>query len=71
MWLIYKKPTCVWCDRAAMLLKSKGIEFETINVMEDAEAQKLFVDNGYKPVPQIFHDGVNIGGYEKLVEYLK
>ncbi|MEE2715223.1 MAG: glutaredoxin family protein, partial [Verrucomicrobiota bacterium] len=35
---LYVKPVCGWCRQAEHWLKSQGIEFDTIDVMEDPKA---------------------------------
>ena len=35
---LYVKPVCGWCRQAAHWLKSQGIEFETIDVIENPVA---------------------------------
>ena len=36
--ILYVKPVCGWCRQAEHWLKSQGIEFETVDVMEDPAA---------------------------------
>ena len=35
---LYVKPVCGWCRQAEHWLKSQGIEFETVDVIENPEA---------------------------------
>jgi glutaredoxin 3 len=50
-----------------MLLESKGIAFEDINVMMTPGArQEMEQRSGRRTVPQIFIDGEHIGGNEEL-----
>lgn len=50
-----------------MLLDSKGIDFEDINVMMTPGArQEMEQRSGRRTVPQIFIDGEHIGGNEEL-----
>ena len=36
--ILYVKPVCGWCRQAEHWLKSQGIKFETVDVMEDPAA---------------------------------
>jgi GrxC family glutaredoxin len=62
---IYTTNYCPYCTAAKALLRSKKIEFEEIDVTDDAtlrnEMEKL---SQRRTVPQIFIDGKPIGGYE-------
>lgn len=68
-WLVMTKPGCNYCTRAKALLKSNNISFSVAN-HDTPEKQKVFKEAGYTTYPQIFHDGVRIGGYDDLVDYL-
>ena len=66
---IYTTPLCTYCVRAKFLLQRKGIVFQEINVMGRPEERDAMVSraNGRTTVPQIFIDGVGIGGCEELM----
>lgn len=67
-WKIYSTPTCQYCKRAKSLLESRGISFEEVDISVDEQARSYIKDElGLKTVPQIFVDGVRIGGYDNLV----
>jgi glutaredoxin 3 len=64
---MYTTAWCGYCVRAKALLQSKGIEFEEINLDDDARfRQKLLDLTGGWTVPQILIDGEPIGGYTEL-----
>jgi glutaredoxin 3 len=65
---IYTKSWCPYCIRAKMLLKRKGVAFTEISVSGDEEkrAEMLARSDGRHTVPQIFIDGVGIGGSDEL-----
>ena len=54
MILIYSKPDCHLCDEAKSVLKKLRLEFQEINIEEDAEA---FEKYRYE-IPVIFLDDV-------------
>jgi glutaredoxin len=58
--------------KAKDLANMKGIRVQYIDISKDVESRKYIVEEiGARTVPQIFHEGKHIGGYTKLVEYLK
>ena len=65
--LVWSKPNCPYCDRAKALLKLKNIEYEerVIGVNWTKEQLLESVPTA-RTVPQIFLDGVLIGGYDDL-----
>jgi glutaredoxin 3 len=64
---IYTTTTCPYCVAAKALLRSKGAEFEEINIVTDEERQAMMERaEGRRTVPQIFIDGVGVGGADDL-----
>jgi len=64
---VYSKEWCPYCAKAKALLKSKGLSYQEINVTSDeALQQQMITRSGRRTVPQIFLDGVSIGGYDDL-----
>jgi len=71
---VFSTSTCSYCIHAKDFLKEKGIEFEDIDVSENAEAREEMVEKtGQRGVPVIDVDGKFIVGFnqEKLEELLK
>lgn len=64
---IFTSPQCSYCDQAKALLRSKGVQFQELDVSEN-NVRALFVERlpRVKAVPQIFIDGEHIGGFEDL-----
>lgn len=65
---IYTKMLCPYCARAMKLLRAKGTEIEEYDITMGGprRAEMLGRSNGYTTVPQIFIDGVHIGGSDDL-----
>ena len=64
---IYMTSWCGYCTAALRLLRSKGVQFEEIDVDGDAKTRRWLVEaTGRTTVPQIFIDGEPIGGYTDL-----
>ena len=66
--VVYSTMFCPYCHRAKALLKSKGVEFTEIDVMMDPDRREEMtrLSNGGRTVPQIFIDGVPVGGSDEL-----
>jgi glutaredoxin len=67
---VYGKPQCSFCVRAKMLLESKGIEYEYVDLLKDVEAMAYIKSSGAKTVPQIYditeETPTLVGGFEDL-----
>jgi glutaredoxin 3 len=65
---IYTSLICGYCYRAKGLLKKKGIAFDEIGVdVSPARRQEMIRRaGGQSTVPQIFIDGVHVGGSDEL-----
>ena len=67
---IFTKDYCPYCTRAKRLLSRKGIAFREYDVTHDAAGQQEMIErSGRRTVPQIFIDGVHVGGSDDLVDY--
>lgn len=66
---IYSSMFCPFCWRAKSLLESKGVEFTAIEVDGRPTRRQEMREraDGRSTVPQIFIDGVGIGGADELV----
>lgn len=65
---IYSTLFCPYCARAKALLAKKGVQFENIDVIEEASRREEMIERagGRTSVPQIFIDGKHIGGSDEL-----
>lgn len=65
---IYSTLFCGYCARAKALLAKKGVQFENIDLIEEADRREEMVQRagGRTTVPQIFIDGQHIGGSDEL-----
>ena len=66
--IIYSGPNCPYCVRAKALLKKKGAAFEEVDVKADTVRfeEMLAKSNGKRTIPQIFINGVHVGGCDDL-----
>ncbi len=65
---MYSKRMCPYCIRAKSLLKSKNVDIIDIPASSDLEKRREMNErsNGRNTFPQIFIDGVHIGGCDDL-----
>lgn len=63
--IIYRTTYCGYCDMAKRLFQSIDVAFKEIDVTHDPEMRHKLVEltGGRRTVPQIFIDGVPVGGY--------
>ena len=66
---MYTKGHCSFCFAAKNLLTRRGLDYEEIPILGDAEAEQQMRElTGRTSVPQILIDDKPIGGYSELVE---
>jgi len=65
---IYTWSTCPFCIRAKALLNKKGVDFTEYCIDGDETARAAMADraNGRRSLPQIFINGVHVGGCDDL-----
>ncbi len=65
---VYSKGYCPFCTRAKALLKSKGVEFNEMDVTLGGPKKKEMMERApmARTVPQIFIGDVHVGGYDDL-----
>lgn len=66
--LMYSTAVCPYCQRAEMLLKSKGVtEIEKIRIdLDPAQRDIMIQKTGRRTVPQIFIGDRHVGGFDDL-----
>ncbi|MGB9092936.1 MAG: glutaredoxin 3 [Gallionella sp.] len=67
---MYCTAVCPYCVRAEKLLNRKGVkEIEKIRVDLQPELRDYMIEKtGRRTVPQIFINGVHVGGFDDLAE---
>ena len=65
---IYTRPLCGYCQAAKSLLNKERIAFTEYDVLLDStrKGEMLTRSAGQRTVPQIFIDGVSVGGFDEL-----
>lgn len=66
--IIYTMDFCSYCRSAKALLDKKGLAYKEIDITNDPELTDKLVDmtGGRTTVPQIFIDGISIGGFTDM-----
>ena len=71
MYTIYSKPNCSYCLQAKQLLEMEQLLFEYKQLGTHYSLDELMtLAPNAKSFPQVFKDGVLVGGYSDLCEYL-
>ena len=64
---IYTRDACLYCARAKALLEAKGLEYDEIDVTGNWATEQEIIDRtSRRSVPQIFVDGLHVGGSDEL-----
>ncbi len=69
--VMYATAVCPYCVRAEQLLRRKGVtDIEKIRIDLEPERREemLAKSNGMRTVPQIFIDGLHVGGCDDIHE---
>ncbi|MES1173652.1 MAG: glutaredoxin 3 [Myxococcales bacterium] len=65
--VMYRTRFCPYCMRAAALLARKGATVREVDVSSDPETrERLLRETGSHTVPQIFINGVSVGGFDDI-----
>ena len=66
--LMYSTGVCPYCQRAEMLLQSRGVtDIEKIRIdLEPARRDEMIEKTGRRTVPQIFIGDRHVGGFDDL-----
>jgi len=67
--LAYTVDYCPYCKKAKALLREKGVDFQDVDITANEEVMRKKVAEiagGRTTVPQIFINGIHIGGYTDL-----
>jgi glutaredoxin 3 len=65
--IVYTTEPCAFCARVKGLLKSRGVEYQEINLVKDADGRaELARTTGMMTFPQVIVDGQLIGGFTEV-----
>jgi len=61
---VYTKPNCVQCDMSKRLLDKIGVEYNTVDIVENpAELDKL-IEMGYRAAPVVVTEDGSWAGFQ-------
>jgi glutaredoxin-like protein len=66
---VFSREGCPYCVRAKGMLRDAGIDFEELVLNRDFSESTIRAISGEATVPQVFINGVRIGGSEALAKY--
>lgn len=61
---------CTWCNRAKDLLTSKDLSYVEFDLSTNGSIRDFFNESNFGTVPQIFHEGKHLGGFNQLQFHL-
>ena len=65
--IVYTTDPCSFCARVKGLLKSRGVEYEEINLARDPAGRvELAEKTGMMTFPQVIVDGELLGGFTEV-----
>ena len=70
MFTIYTQDGCSYCELAKISLMERNIDFEEINIKDNAQALAKLRLKNLRTVPQIWNEEQYVGDYDKLKDYL-
>lgn len=60
---VYSKPMCVQCDATYRALDKQGLDYERIDVTQDADALEFIKGLGYQQAPVVMAGDDHWSGY--------
>lgn len=68
--VILGRENCTYCTMVKTLMDSAGITYEYRDISDSLDLKWFLVTSGLTTVPQVFVDGILIGGYQETVSAL-
>lgn len=62
---IYTSESCGYCHAAKDFLRQHRISYVEHNITTDSKARKELISKGYRSVPLIIIDNIEISGFDK------
>ena len=70
MYKVYSQDGCSYCELAKITLMERNIEFEEINIKDNAQALAMLRLKNLRTIPQIWFGELYIGGYTELKAHI-
>ena len=68
--IVYTKDNCTWCKQLKVLLKNNNIIYDEI-ILDDKSFAKLKKQEDISTVPQLYKNGIKIGGFDDVFSILR
>lgn len=69
MFKIYGAQWCTFCNKAKQFLDTTGYNYEFVDIESDVDACKFLLEEDANTIPQVYKDGILVGGYSDLVAF--
>jgi glutaredoxin-like protein NrdH len=64
MTTVYTKPNCVQCDATKRMMDKLGVDYETVDIVENPEELDRLIEMGYRAAPVVVtEDGQSWAGF--------
>lgn len=60
---VYSKPACVQCTATTRALVARGLDFDLVDLTEDADALARITELGYRQAPVVMAGGDHWAGF--------
>lgn len=60
---VYSKPSCVQCTATYRAMDKAGLQYEVVDITEDADARDYVMSLGHLQAPVVVADGQHWSGY--------
>lgn len=60
---VYSKPACVQCTATTRALEARGLDFEVVDLTEDAAAMEMVTGLGYRQAPVVVAGDAHWAGF--------
>ena len=65
MTVVYTKPQCIQCDMTKRLMDKIGVEYTTVDIVENPEELNKLIEMGYRSAPVVVADnGESWAGFQ-------
>lgn len=64
MTTVYTKPQCVQCDMTKRMMDKIGVEYTTVDIVENPEELNKLIEMGYRAAPVVVTDNDSWAGFQ-------
>ena len=65
MTIVYTKPNCIQCDMTKRLMDKIGVEYTTVDIVENPAELDRLIEMGYRAAPVVVApDGTSFAGFQ-------